>query len=168
LSSTVIGNGRIAITIWVQDFAASIAGVRRAAAAYVKKAPNVAVRIQVIPYTNLQSKVLPAVAAGTEADIINAYNSWFVAADISRMFLPLDDYVGGRKEVGRIVFPNALNATATPGGRIYYMPYLAGMNVCSTNGSIRFRSNLPRCRRPSVSPIMRPSSLVRFSPRYPA
>ena len=129
LSSSRVGNGPVDITIWVQDFAASIDGIRRAAHAYVAKEPQVSVKIQVIPYGDLRAKVIPAVAAGTEAEIINAYNSWFVTSDISRMFLPLDDYIGGRDELQRLVFPNALEATDSPGGRIYYMPNLSGMNV---------------------------------------
>ncbi len=132
LASTRIGKGPVTITIWVQDFGPMIAGIRRAAQEYAKGEPEVSISVQVVPYNDLRAKVIPAVAAGSEADIINAYNSWFVAADINRMFLPLDEYVGDREKVSRIVFPNALEATATPGGRIYYMPYLSGMNVSST------------------------------------
>lgn len=136
LASTRIGTGSVKITIWVQDFGPMIAGIRRAAQAYATSEPEVSISVQVIPYNDLDAKVIPAVAAGSEAEIINAYNSWFVAADISRMFLPLDGYVGGREKVSRIVFPNALEATATPGGRIYYMPYLSGMNVSSTTVNV--------------------------------
>jgi ABC-type glycerol-3-phosphate transport system substrate-binding protein len=129
LASTRHGSGPIEITIWVQDFAASIRGLRQAVQGYVDSEPAVSVKIQVIPYANLRAKVIPAVAAGSEAEIINAYNSWFVSADLGRMFLRLDEQLGGRDFLSRLVLPGVVDATAAPDGHVYGLPSLAGMRT---------------------------------------
>jgi len=127
-----VGTGQVAITMWVQDFGPAIDWYRKAAQAYNKKQPNVSITVQVIPYADLKAKVIPSVAAGTEADIIMGYNDWFVATDVSRLFLPLDKYVGGRAALEKIVFPKSLNAISTPNNTVYYLPFIAGLRAAVT------------------------------------
>ncbi len=45
----------------------------------------------------------------------------------SRLFLPLDKYMGGRAGLNQLVFSNALDSLATPHNTTYYIPWAAGV-----------------------------------------
>ena len=114
--------------MWVQDFGPVVTAFEDAARSYSEAQGNIKATVQPVPYNDLQTKMLPSVAAGTEADIIMGYTNWYLATDVSRLWLPLDDYFGGRAELEQIVFPSALQMIDTPEGRAYYLPYLSGLD----------------------------------------
>ena len=93
---TNLGQGDVSLTMWVQDFGPAIDTFRKAAEAYIAGGANVSVTVQPIAYEDFLAKVLPSVAAGNEADILMGYTDWYVATDITRLFLPLDEYMGAR------------------------------------------------------------------------
>jgi ABC-type glycerol-3-phosphate transport system substrate-binding protein len=127
-----VGKGATTINMWVQDFGPVVDAFRSSAVAYSKTQPGVTINVQVIAYSDLKTKVIPAVAAGTEAEIMMGYNSWFVATHVDNLFLPLDKYLGGRAGMSQLVFPNALDSLATPHNTTYFVPWLAGVRGAVT------------------------------------
>jgi len=125
----VLGQGNLSMTMWVQDFQPAVDMFERVGKAQVEKGGNLKVTVQPIPYPDLLAKVLPSVAAGTEADVLMGYTDWYVATDVSKLFLPLDDIMGGRKSLEKDVFPSALTALEIPGGKVYYVPWAAGIRA---------------------------------------
>ena len=123
-----IGEGDVEINMWVQNFGPVITSFQAAAQAYIDKNPGVKVVVQPIPYADLQAKMLPAVAAGNEADILLGYTNWYLATDISRLWLNLDDSFGGRAAIEELVYPGALGLIETPEDKTYYLPYLTGLD----------------------------------------
>lgn len=123
-----IGSGQTAITMWVQNFGPVVDSFRSAAATYAQANPGIKITVQAIPYADLQAKVLPAVAAGNEADILMGYTNWFLTTDVSRLWLGLDDYFGGRPAIESLVYPGALVLIDTPNNKTYYLPYLSGLD----------------------------------------
>ncbi len=82
-----VGKGATTINMWVQDFGPAIDWFKSAALAYSKTEPDVTINVQVVPYADLKAKVIPAVAAGTEAEIMMGYNSWFVGTHVEPVVL---------------------------------------------------------------------------------
>lgn len=128
----VYGQGNLELTMWMQDFGPIVGNFEKAAEQFSKTQGNVKINVQPLPYNDLQAKVIPAVAGGNEAEVMMGYTNWYVATDISKLFLPLDDFFGGRSELEKVVFPSALTTLDTPQNKIYYLPYLTGMNGAST------------------------------------
>ena len=127
-AAIAVGSGDVELTMWVQEFGPVVQAFEDAATAYAEAQGNIKVTVQPVPYADLQTKMLPAVAAGTEGDIVMGYTSWYLATDISRVWLQLDDFFGGRAELEKIVFPSAMNLIDTPNGAAYYLPYLSGLD----------------------------------------
>jgi ABC-type glycerol-3-phosphate transport system substrate-binding protein len=123
-----IGEGDIEISMWVQNFGPVITSFQAAAQTYADKTGGVKVTVQPIPYADLQAKMLPAVAAGDEADILMGYTNWYLATDVSRLWLELDDYFGGRAAIEELVYPGALGLIETPEDKTFYLPYLSGLD----------------------------------------
>jgi ABC-type glycerol-3-phosphate transport system substrate-binding protein len=122
--------------MWVQDFGPAVTMFQKAAKKVADKAGNIKVTVQPIAFTDLLAKVLPSVAAGNEADVIMGYTDWYVATDVSKVFLPLDDILGGRAALEKIVFPSALTALDTPQGKVYYVPWAAGVRAAATTVNV--------------------------------
>ena len=117
-----LGEGGTEITIWVQDFGPSIDYFRKSAEAYIATGADVKVTVQAIAYADLLAKMLPSIAAGTEADIMMGYTDWYVATDITQLFLPLDEYMGGKAELEKSLFPSTLTTLDMPEDKVYYVP----------------------------------------------
>lgn len=135
-AAIAVGSGDVELTMWVQDFGPVVQAFEDAATQYAEAQGNVSVTVQPVPYADLQAKMLPAVAAGTEADIVMGYTSWYLATDISRVWLQLDDFFGGRAALEEIVFPSAMNLIDTPNGAAYYLPYLSGLDGIVTTVNV--------------------------------
>ncbi|MDQ3443044.1 MAG: extracellular solute-binding protein [Chloroflexota bacterium] len=133
-----VGEGGTEISIWVQDFGPIVTAYQEAAANYVAAGNDVKVTVQPIAFADLLAKVLPSVAAGNEADIIMGYTDWYVATDISRLFLNLDGLLGTQAELEETLFPTTLATLDMPEGSIYYLPLLAGARsaVTTYNGAM--------------------------------
>jgi ABC-type glycerol-3-phosphate transport system substrate-binding protein len=132
-----LGQGDVSITMWVQDFGPAIEYFRKAAEAYIAREPNVNVTVQAIAYNDLLAKMLPSVAAGNEADILMGYTDWYVATDVSRLFLPLDEYMGGKAALEQSLFPSSLTTLDLPEDKIYYVPWAAGIRGAATTVNVK-------------------------------
>ena len=128
----LVGEGGTEISIWVQDFGPIVTAYQDAAASYVAAGNDVKVTVQPIAFPDLLAKVLPSVAAGNEADIIMGYTDWYVATDISRLFLNLDGLLGTQAELEETLFASTLSTLDMPEGSIYYLPLLAGARAAVT------------------------------------
>lgn len=121
-----VGEGDVSLTMWVQDFGPAIDFFRTGAETYIAQGNNVRVTVQPIPSEDLLARMLPSIAAGNEADIIMGYTDWFVATDISQLFLRLDEFMGGREALEESLFPSTLNTLNLPDDAVYYLPWAAG------------------------------------------
>lgn len=64
-------------TYWTHNGPAFLKETKRIVAAFEKEHPNVKINLQTFPYDVLMDKVNTAFSAGTEADLIQGYGSWF-------------------------------------------------------------------------------------------
>ncbi len=135
-ATRVVGKGDVTITMWVQDFGPAITMFEQAAKTVSQKSGKVSVTVQPVPYPDLMAKILPSVAAGTDADIMMGYTDWYVATDVSKLFLPLDEYMGGRSELERIIFPSALTTLDTPQNKTFYIPWAAGVRAAAATVNV--------------------------------
>ena len=127
-----VGEGATEITMWVQDFGPAIDSFKKSAANYVAAGNDVKVTVQPIAYGDLLAKMLPSIAAGNEADIMMGYTDWYVATDISKLFLKLDGLLGTKADLEKTLFASTLTTLDTPGDSLYYLPYLAGVRAAVT------------------------------------
>lgn len=131
-----VGEGGTEITMWVQDFGPVIDSFKKSAENYVAAGNDVKVTVQPIAFPDLLAKVLPSVAAGNEADIMMGYTDWYVATDVSKVFLNLDGILGTKAELEQTLFPTTLTTLDMPEESVYYLPYIAGVRsaVTTVNG----------------------------------
>jgi ABC-type glycerol-3-phosphate transport system substrate-binding protein len=115
-----------AIELWYQDWP-PLTNVLQATQAAVQKAePNVQVKLTPIPYEQLQQKLLPSIAAKQEPEVMFGYTSWLVAADITKLFLPVVPEVMTKDEASRLFYPSSLNE-GLRGDQAYFAPFANGM-----------------------------------------
>jgi ABC-type glycerol-3-phosphate transport system substrate-binding protein len=133
-----VGEGGTEITMWVQDFGPAVEAFRFAAQAYIDAGNDVKVTVQPIAFADLLAKMLPSIAAGNEADIMMGYTDWYVATDVSKLFLNLEGLIGTQEELESSLFPETMQTIDMPEGSIYYLPWLAGANgvITGYNGAI--------------------------------
>ncbi len=133
-----VGEGSTEITMWVQDFGPAIDAFKIAAQSYIDAGNDVKVTVQPIAFADLLAKMLPSIAAGNEADIMMGYTDWYVATDVSKLFLNLEGLIGTQAELESSLFPATLETIDMPEGSIYYIPWLAGANgvITSYNGAV--------------------------------
>lgn len=89
-----VGESGTEITMWVQDFGPAVDAFSFAAQKYIDAGNDVKVTVQPIAFADLLAKMLPSIAAGTEADIMMGYTNWYVATDVSKLFLNMEGLVG--------------------------------------------------------------------------
>jgi len=107
--------------------------------------PNVKVKLTALPYEQLLAKVLPSIAAGTEAEVMMAYSSWFVASDLTQLVLPLVPEVMSNEEAEALIFPRAL-AEGERDGKFYYLAWANGQ------GGSTFTYNVDILEQEGVDP----------------
>ena len=83
--------------------------------------------MQPIGYSDLFAKLLPAIAAGTEGDVLMMYTDWIVGTDVSQVFLELTDLAGGASVLEEAMWSTAFGVLDAPGGKVFYLPWLAGI-----------------------------------------
>lgn len=120
-----LGEGDTEISVWVQDYGPSIENYSTAAQAYIDKGNNIRVTVQPIPYDEMLPKLLPAIATGNEGDIMMGYTNFYVATDITQLFLRLDEAM---PDIRGMFVPESLEALDMPEGAAYYLPTGAGLN----------------------------------------
>ncbi|MGQ9684229.1 MAG: extracellular solute-binding protein [Anaerolineae bacterium] len=129
----IFGSGKIEVVSWHQDWDGANRILASMAPKYVEQHPDVTLNQQAIGYGDLFSKMLPAIAAGTEGDVMMAYSNWMVATDIKQVFLDITEAVGGASALAQEMWPAAFGAFDVPEGKIFYVPWLAGIRgACTT------------------------------------
>ncbi len=123
-----LGEGGTEISFWIQDTAFGIESYSAAVQSYIDDGNDVKVTIQPIGFNDLLPKILPSIAAGNEGDIMQGYTNFYVGTDITRLFLRLDEYMGGRDALNAMFVPQVLDALDQPGGQVYYLPTGVGIN----------------------------------------
>lgn len=118
---------KIDLVIWYQDWDGANRIMNWVKPEFEKTQPDVAVDLQAIGYGDLLAKMLPSIAAGTEGDVLMMYTDWVVATDISQVFLDITDPAGGAAALEEKMWPAAFQAVNAPGGKIFYLPWLAGI-----------------------------------------
>lgn len=133
-----VGDSGTEITMWVQDFGPAVDAFKLAAQKYIDAGNDVKVTVQPIAFADLLAKMLPSIAAGNEADIMMGYTDWYVATDVSKLFLNMEGLIGTKAELDAKLFPETLQTIDMPEGSIYYLPWLAGANgvITAYNGAI--------------------------------
>ena len=117
----------IDLVIWYQDWDGANRIMNWVKPEFEKEHGSVNVDLQAIGYGDLLAKMLPSVAAGTEGDVMMMYTDWVVATDISRVFLDITESAGGSSALEEKMWPAAFQAVDAPGGKVYYLPWLAGI-----------------------------------------
>ncbi|HXF60336.1 MAG TPA: substrate-binding domain-containing protein [Caldilineaceae bacterium] len=120
------------IVVWYQDWDGANRIMNWAAPEFAKTHPDVTLDLQPIGYDDLLAKLLPSIASGTEGDVLNMYTDWVVGTDISQVFLDITDVAGGAAALEEAMWPSAFNAVDAPGGKVYYLPWLAGLRGAAT------------------------------------
>ncbi len=115
------------LVVWYQDWDGANRIMNWVKPEFEKTQPDVAVDLQPIGFGDLLAKMLPSIAAGTEGDVMMMYTDWVVATDISKVFLDITDAAGGTAALEEKMWPAAFQAVEAPGGKVYYLPWLAGI-----------------------------------------
>lgn len=114
------------LELWYQDWDPLTNAYVAIKAAVEAKQPNIKLKLTKLPYEQLQTKLLPSIAAGKEPELMMAYSSWLVATDVSKLFSPIAPDIMTADEAKALFYPSALTE-GLRGDGLYYMPFLNGM-----------------------------------------
>ncbi len=129
----VLGTGKTEITVWYQDWDGANRILTSITPKFVESHPDVKVVLQAIGYTDLMDKMLPAVASGTEGDVLMLYTDWVVGTDVTKVFLDITEPAGGYSFWEKKMFPEAFNAIDLPRNHVFYLPWLAGIRAAAVS-----------------------------------
>lgn len=115
------------IVVWYQDWDGANRIMNAAKDARAQSHPTVNLDLQPIGYADLFAKLLPAIAGGTEGDVLMMYTDWIVGTDVTQVFLELTDLAGGASVLEETMWPAAFGVLDAPGGKVFYLPWLAGI-----------------------------------------
>lgn len=123
------------VVVWYQDWDGANRIMDQAKADRAETNPNVTIELTPIGYSDLFAKLLPAIASGTEGDVLMMYTDWVVGTDVAQVFLELTDVAGGAEVLQEAMWPAAFTALDAPDNKIFYFPWLAGIRgaVISVN-----------------------------------
>ena len=122
------GDEAIVLEVWHQDWSGANQVMDLLGPRFEESNPNATINFARIGYEDLQTKMFPAVAAGTEADVMMMYTNWVVATDISQVFLDITDLSGGLSTLEEKTWPVAFQAISVPEGKVFYLPWACGAN----------------------------------------
>lgn len=120
-------SGPVNLVVWYQDWDGANRIMDGAKAQREEANPEVTIELTPIGYSDLFAKLLPAIASGTEGDILMMYTDWVVGTDVEQVFLDLTDVTGGTAAMEETMWPAAFTALDAPAGKIFYLPWLAGI-----------------------------------------
>jgi ABC-type glycerol-3-phosphate transport system substrate-binding protein len=135
LAAGAIGPGRVfgqsplaaaELELWHQDWPPINSVYASLKQAIEAAQPNIRITLTPLPYEQLLARVLPAIAAGEEADLMNVYSSWLVASDIPALFTPVAPEIMTAADAQALFYPQALSE-GLRGDNLYYLPFLNGM-----------------------------------------
>nr|HMN30323.1 ABC transporter substrate-binding protein [Caldilineaceae bacterium] len=120
-------SGPVNVVVWYQDWDGANKIMNKAKEDWATSHPDVTIELTPIGYSDLFAKLLPAIASGTEGDVLMMYTDWIVGTDVTKVFLDLTDIAGGAGKMEEAMWPAAFTTLDVPGGKIYYLPWLAGI-----------------------------------------
>lgn len=123
----ILGKGAVEVVVWYQDWDGANKILNSITPKFVEAHPEVKVNLQAIGYSDLFSKLLPSIAAGTEGDVMNMYTDWIVGTDVKQVFLDITEPAGGARSWEERMWPAAFSALDVPTGKVFYLPWLAGI-----------------------------------------
>ena len=95
--------------------------------------PGITVDLQAIGYGDLRDKMLPAIAAGEEGDVMMLYTDWMVATDLRQVFLDITEPAGGLAVWQEKMYAASFEIVDAPEGKVFYLPWLAGIRGACTS-----------------------------------
>ena len=123
------GQGKVALSMWMQDWPGGIAFVGAFNDYYIKLHPNVSIQWTLIGWSDLGQKIIPATIAGKEPDIMFGYSEWLIGQDVSQLFLKLTPEAFAKSEMAKFIYPQAfekVNTIMGSDGEIYAVPWRMG------------------------------------------
>ena len=118
----------VTLTMWMQDYPGGKAFVGAFNDAFMEKYPNVKIEWTLMAWADLGQKIIPAVIAGEEPDIMFGYNRWF-HGDLTQLFLKLSPDAFTKDELGESIYPEAFQNNDNimgSDGEIYGVPWRMG------------------------------------------
>ncbi|KPJ84347.1 MAG: hypothetical protein AMS17_16350 [Spirochaetes bacterium DG_61] len=119
----------ITLSMWMQDWPGGIAFVGAFNDYYKEIYPNVSIEWTLIGWADLGQKIIPAVIAGEEPDIMFGYGEWFIGQDVSRLFLKLTPDAFTKDEMAKFIYRDAfhkVDAIMGSDGEIYGVGWRMG------------------------------------------
>ena len=123
----IYGQGATEVVVWYQDWDGANRIMNSISPKFIESHAEAKVNLQAIGYGDLFAKMLPSIAAGTEGDVLMMYTDWVVGTDVKQVFLDITEPVGGAAALGEKMWPAAFNALDVPAGKVFYLPWLAGI-----------------------------------------
>ncbi len=123
----IVGTGSIELNVWYQDWSGANGIMSAITPKFVEENPDVKVILQPIGYGDLQAKMLPAIASGTEGDIMMLYTDWMVGTDLTKVFLDITEPAGGYSAMEKKMYAAAFTTVDLPENKVYYLPWLSGV-----------------------------------------
>jgi ABC-type glycerol-3-phosphate transport system substrate-binding protein len=119
----------VTLSMWMQDWPGGIAFVGAFNEYFTDKHPNVKIEWTLIGWADLGQKIIPAVIAKEEPDIIFGYSEWFIGQDVSSLFLKLTPDAFSKDELAKNIYPEAYNNVSSimgKDGNVYGVPWRMG------------------------------------------
>ena len=130
--SAPAATGTTDVVVWYQDRDGANRIMDKAKADRAETNPDVNIELTPIGYSDLFAKLLPAIASGTEGDVLMMYTDWVVGTDVTQVFLELSDVAGGADAMKEAMWSAAFTTLDAPDNKIYYFPWLAGIRGAAT------------------------------------
>ncbi len=120
---------KVTLDMWFQDWSGGVSWMRDYAQWFESQHPNVHINLIPVPFEQLFTKLIPAIAQKTEADILYGYDDWVIGRDVSKLFLPLTPTIYSVEELKNRVFEAPLKHLTGSDGNIYGYPIASGGNA---------------------------------------
>ncbi len=122
-------SAKVTLDMWFQDWSGGVYWMRDYAQWFESQHPNVHINLIPVPFEELFTKLIPAIAQKTEADILYGYDDWVVGRDVSKLFLPLTPTIYSVEELKNLVFEVPLRHLTGSDGNVYGYPFASGANA---------------------------------------
>jgi ABC-type glycerol-3-phosphate transport system substrate-binding protein len=117
------------LDLWFQDWAGGQSWMKAYIEAFEAKYPTIKINISFVPFEELNTKLLPAIAAGNEPDLTMLYDEWLLGTDPAQLFNPITPAVYTKEKLGEATFASALSRVTGSDGEIYCAPFCTGSNA---------------------------------------
>ncbi len=120
--------GEVELDMWFQDWSGGVKWHQEFIGVFMKKYPNIKINLIPIPFEELNTKLIPSIAQGNEADIMYGYSDWIENLDVSKLFLRLSPDLYTMEAFKQAVSPASLKPGTGKDGELYVFSQLTGGN----------------------------------------